>query len=59
MVQLADMVRTQLKKKGVTEAQAADPLPPIQRAAATTGAFTARADALRPDAPNSPSPSPG
>jgi phospholipase C len=57
MVQLADMVRGQLKKKGVAEAHAADPLPPIPRAAATTSAFTARADAVRPDAPPPPPPS--
>jgi hypothetical protein len=51
MVQLADMVRNQLKTKGVTEANALDALPAIERAAQTTAAFTARAAALRPDTP--------
>jgi hypothetical protein len=51
MVQLADMVRSQLKKKGVPDAHAADPLPPIPRAAKTTETFTASASAARPDTP--------
>jgi phospholipase C len=51
MVQLADMVRTQLKKKGGPDATAADPLPPLARAAKTTDTFTASASAARPDTP--------
>jgi hypothetical protein len=51
MVQLADMVRTQLKKKGVPDATAADPLPPLARAAKTTDTFTASASAARPNTP--------
>jgi phospholipase C len=48
LVQLSDMVRTQLKKKGVVDAHGADTLPPIARAAKTTDAFTASASAARP-----------
>jgi hypothetical protein len=49
MVQLADMVRDRLKKKGISQAHNIDPLPPIERAEKTTEAFTARANAVRPD----------